>query len=398
MMTEVGGTIAPGFEGVREAFAEAQGVDAGGAQLCVYRAGERVVDLWAGWDATNQRPYGPDTLTVLMSCTKAMTAICAHILAERGEIDLEAPIARVWPRFAAAGKGEITLAQVLSHTSGLAAFDPAAGIDAAAMLDRGAPTAALAAMSPLWPPGSAAMYHFVTFGFLVGEVVRRVSGVPLGAFFAREIAGPLGLDLWIGLPASEERRVAHHIRPPARISADQWRRLLISAGVDPENRVPAAMVEAFTSTDELIGLMNTPEGHAAEVPAGNGIGNARSLARAYAATIGEVDGVRLLSAQTVDRARRPLTDALRPPAPIPAMGGEPQRFGLGFELPRGIIPMLGEGSFGHPGAGGRLAFADPESGYAVAFVCNNMLWDNQTPDPRWAWNAPLREIAGRQGQ
>jgi len=130
-MTEVAGTIAPGFERVREAFAEAQVADAGGAQLCVYRGGERVVDLWAGWDATNQRPYGPDTLTVLMSCTKAMTAICAHILAERGVIDLEAPIARLWPRFVAAGKGEVTLAQVLSHTSGLFAFDPDAGIDAA---------------------------------------------------------------------------------------------------------------------------------------------------------------------------------------------------------------------------------------------------------------------------
>jgi len=393
-MTEVAGTIAPGFERVREAFAEAQVADAGGAQLCVYRGGERVVDLWAGWDATSQRPYGPDTLTVLMSCTKAMTAICAHILAERGVIDLEALIARLWPRFVAAGKGEVTLAQVLSHTSGLFAFDPDAGIDAAAMLDPARPASALAAMSPLWPPGSAAMYHFVTFGFIIGEVVRRASGLTLGAFFAREVAGPLGLDLWIGLPRSQEPRVAHHIRRPG-MNADQWRGLLAAAGVDPENRVAAALVEAFVSTGDLLDLMCTREGRAAEIPAGNGIGNARSLARAYAGAIGEVDGVRLLSAETIELARRPMTDALGPPPPLPPLGGAPQRFGLGFELPRGIVPMLGEGSFGHPGAGGRLAYAHPESGYAVAFVCNNMLWDDRTPDPRWAWNEPLREITGR---
>jgi CubicO group peptidase (beta-lactamase class C family) len=128
-----------------------------------------------------------------------------------------------------------------------------------------------------------------------------------------------------------------------------------------------------------------------ELPAANGVGTARALARIYAATIGEVDGVRLLSPESVDRARAPRTDALGPPPPLPAIGGPPQRFGLGFELPRPIVPMLGEGSFGHPGAGGRLAYAHPESGLAVAYVCNSMLWDNQTSDPRWAWNEALQE-------
>jgi CubicO group peptidase (beta-lactamase class C family) len=390
------GTVAAGFERVREAFAEGQSIDPGGAQLCVWRGGEVVVDLWTGKDVVRERPYEADTLTVLMSCTKPLTAVVALRLAQRGLLDIEAPVARYWPEFACGGKEAITVAQLLSHSSGLAGIDAAAGIDAPAMLDWDRCTAALAAMTPLWAPGSAYMYHFVTYGFLVGEVVRRVSGKSLGRLFDEEIARPLGLDLWIGLPADKQSRVAPHFRTNPAFARETLSAAFKGMGFDPESRFLAAMIDTMVTTDALIEAMNTASYRAAEIPAGNGVGNARSLARFFAALIGEVDGVRLLSREMICEARRPRTDHLKGPPPFDQLpgGASPQRFGLGFELPRSILPMFGEGSLGHPGAGGRLAYAHPEKAMAVAYACNNLYWNGQTTDPRWApWMSALAELA-----
>src|SRR5262249_46048843 len=216
----------------------------------------------------------------------------------------------------------------------------------------------------------AYFYHFVTFGFLVGEVVRRISGKSVGRFLADEVARPLKIDMWIGLPEAEEHRVAPHFSRLPTITEEQWRALLGGAGIDLTTRLARTVLYTFRTTDEAVyGLMNTRRGHAVEVPAGNGIGNARALARIYASLISEVDGVRLLKPETMERARTPQTRGIGPPGDFARFSRtEPQWFGLGFELPRAPEPMFGPGSFGHAGAGGRMGFAHPGSGIAPGAV------------------------------
>ena len=398
-MTAVGGSVARGFEAVRDAFAQGQASDEGGAQLCVYRQGERVVDLWAGQDKVRGRPYAEDTITMMMSCTKAAVALCANILAERGLLDFDAPVARYWPEFAANGKAQIRVREILSHTAGLIGFDPEAGIASDQFFEWDVCVGALAKMQPQWTPGSASFYHAVTYGFLVGEVIRRVSGHSVGQFFAEDVAAPLNIDMWIGLPAEQEPRYAPHFKPDGpSIAPDQWAAIFAARGLDLSTRLAKVLVYSFKSVEEfLINAAQQRRARAMELPAGNAIGNARALAKMYASTIGSVDGVRLLSDSAVRRARLPLTDDLKGPEDLRALAtGDPQRFGLGFELPRKAEPMLGPGSFGHAGAGGRMAFAHPELNVAVAYVCNNMLWDGLTaPDQRWVgWTAALRESIG----
>ena len=395
-MKVIEGTVEPGFEVIRDAFAEAEADDPGGAQLSIWRHGRPVVDLWTGEDPIKGRPFNKDTITILMSCTKGVSAVCANILVERGLLDVDAPVARYWPEFAAAGKETMPVKYLLSHSAGLMGIDPKFGLAARDLLDPSRAAAALARMEPLWEPGTASFYHFVTFGYLVGELVRRITGKTIGRFFAEEVARPLKLDLWIGLPESEEHRVAEHFRPgPPPLSAEQWRATFTGMGIDVETRLMQTMIYTFTTTEELIETMHTREAHEVEIAAGNGIGNARSLAKMYAACIGEVDGVRLLNARTMERARTPLTDGIPTPVSLSKIAGNgPQRFGLGFELVRGIEPMLGPGSFGHAGAGGKMAFAHPESGFAVAYVCNAMLWDGASgPDARWMpWTKALNTL------
>ena len=393
-----GGTVAPGYEAVRAAFVEAQRADKGGAQLCVYRHGERAVDLWAGRDPAGNRPYGEDTITVLMSCTKGVVACAVHMLADRGLIDLDAPMTRYWPQFGQAGKGEITVRQALSHVGGLMGFDAEAGMGAAELFDHARCVAEVEKMAPLWEPGTASMYHFVIFGTLAAELIRRVDGRSAGRFVAEEIAGPLDADLWIGLPADQEARRAPHFNDGPQILLEQWRGVFAAAGADLEDRLVKAFLSTAMATDTAIAQMNTSRAfRAAELPAGNAIADARALAKIYAAMIGRVDGIRLLSREAMERARAPQTRSLGPPGELAKlMRGEPQPYGVGFELPSGVKPMLGPGSFGHAGAGGRMGFAHPESGFAVAYVCNTMLGNTPTaPDARWlGWTAALRQIAG----
>ena len=394
-MNVVGGTVEKGFERVRDAFAEAQAKDEGGAQLCVYRNGKKVVDLWTGRDKINDRPYTDQTITVLMSCSKGAVATAAHMLAERGLLDFDAPVTKYWPQFGQAGKEDVPVSYLLSHRVGLNGFEPTSGIGPRELLDWQRCTSALAAMAPLWKPGTAYMYHAVTYGYLVGEVIRRVSGKMPGRFIADEIATLLGLDLWIGLPEAQEHRVAPHFSNQPVVSLEQWKAMFAGLGIDTSSRVGEAMMHMITGTAEAIELINTRAGHAADIPAANMIGNARALAKMYAATIGEVDGVRLLKRETMERARMPQTDGLKGTddfAKLP--NADPQRLALGYELNRSIEPMLGAGSFGHAGAGGRLGFAHPESGLAVGYVCNNMLWDGiRGPDERWLpWTKALNEI------
>ncbi|NUS16878.1 MAG: beta-lactamase family protein [Streptomyces sp.] len=367
-MTTIYGEVADGFEGVREAFAENFALRGDiGAALCVYRDGRPVVDLWGGTaDAGTGRPWERDTLQLVYSATKGALASAAHLLAQRGELDLDAPVARYWPEFAANGKAEIPVRWLLSHRAGLVALDrPVPLADALAWHPM---TEALAAQRPQWTPGTAHGYHGRTFGWLVGEVIRRVSGRTPGRYFAEEIAAPLGLDFFIGLPPAERHRVSRLSFPAPDVdltalppeSLPEELREAAAAWADPDSLAN----RAFAVTDPPAVDFDSAEVQAAEIPSSNGIGTAGSLARMYAALVGEVDGVRILSAETVASATREQ-----------AAGRDmvmvfPSRFGSGYMLPTATTPMTGPAAFGHQGRGGSLAFADPQHGIGFAYVMN----------------------------
>jgi CubicO group peptidase (beta-lactamase class C family) len=354
----VHGEAAPGFEGVCDAFAENL-ASAGevGASVCIYHRGAKVVDLWGGFaDPAAGRPYGKEDCQVVFSTSKGLLAVCAHLLAQRGAIDLDAPVARYWPEFAAAGKESLPLRWVISHRAGLVGIErPVSWDDVLA----GTPVLeSLAAQAPLWEPGTAHGYHPLSAGFIFGEVVRRVTGSTVGRFFADEVAEPLGLQAWIGLPAEREGLVAPLFDfPPER--PDEF-----FTGAKDEGTIAS---KAFTNPTIEIDRFNEAATRQAEVPAANAIVDARSLARLYAACIGPIDGVRLLEEETMEDARA-----------VQAEGQDmvlPQytSYGSGFMLPMPWLRMAGPGSFGHDGLGGSLGFASPERELAFGYVMNQCL-------------------------
>ncbi|HEY1710585.1 MAG TPA: serine hydrolase domain-containing protein [Rhizomicrobium sp.] len=377
---------------MRDAFGAAQANDEGGAQLCIYRQGHKVIDIWGGRDKVNDRPYDEDTITVIMSCTKGATAAVVHMLAERGLIDYEARVADYWPEFAANGKADARIWHLMSHSVGLVGVEPESGVTARDMLTLDKHLPALEAMAPLWQPGASCHYHPITYGSLLDGVVRRVTGKSVAQTFAEEISAPLGLEFWIGLPTDKEARVAPHFQAGPGFTAEQITALLAGMGIDLTTRLARVNLLSIHQTAELIDEMNNREARAAEVPAGNGITNASSLAKMYAALIGEVDGIRLLTPATVDRARTLRTGSMTPAGDFGKLQlGPPLQYGLGYQLSRDGAAMLGPGSFGHDGAGGRMAFAHPESGTAAAYVANTMITALGVPDPRWAWMDELRK-------
>lgn len=383
----VEGTVAPGFESVRDAFAEAQSRDRGGAQLAVYRHGELVVDLASRGDAVGLA-FDAESLVTVYSVSKGVTATCAAILVERGLLDPELPVAHYWPEYAAQGKGDTTVAHLLAHAAGLPFFPAGSGIEAADLADWERCTTALAGAAPLWAPGSATWYHPVTYGYLVGEVLRRVSSLSVGRLFAEAVADPLGLDFWIGLPAAQEPRVIR-----SDVAGFNSRVASLTAfeaqGVDPRHPVAAAEL-ADRSLHDIDAFLNTREGRAMECPAANGTGTARSLARLYAACLDEVDGVRLFGDKTARQVTTPrnLGLPLAAPAQRPDDSGD-LGFGLGYLLGDSLgTPTLGLESFGHHGAGGRHVYAHPPTGTVFAYTCTTML--REAPDPRWTWVRPLR--------
>ena len=363
---QINGTVAPGFERVRDAFAaNFENHGEVGAAFSLYHRGVKVVDLWGGVaDVESGRPWAEDNIVMVFSSTKGATAVCAHLLAQRGELDLDAPVATYWPEFAAAGKQDIPVRWLLSHRVGLPIFDEPISVEE--FLAWEPPVKTLAAQSPVWEPGTTHGYHSGTYGWLVGEVVRRISGKSLGAFFADEVAGPLGLDFWIGLPESEESRVVPVMAVDLSDGAmDEQaltarRRDLLAASRDPDS-----LLAKPATTGPLD--PNSRAFRAAELPAGNGVADARSLARMYASLIGHgVDGIRLLNDETVARATTEQSNGRDEVLQVQT------RFGLGFELnlPNGHLGQ--EGAFGHSGAGGSLAFADPKAEIAFAYVMNQM--------------------------
>jgi CubicO group peptidase (beta-lactamase class C family) len=362
-VTEIGGCVASGFEPVRDAFARNFDRDGEiGAAVCVHVDGRPVVDLWGG-------TYDERSLQLVFSTTKGATALCAHLLAQRGLLDLDAPVVEYWPEFAPEGKGAIPVRWLLSHQAGLPVIDRELSLAQALAWDP--VVEALAAQRPLWPPGTQHGYHAMTFGWLVGEVVRRVSGRSPGTFFAEEVAAPLGLEFWIGLPEEEHARVMPLVQlfeaPEGRpAEANPELAKLIDEFLGPDSLTMRALNAPSSVFVDAERGWNTPAIWSAEVPAANGITNARSLSRMYASLIGEVDGVRLLSSETVDEARRCRADG---PDRVIVF---PMRWGSGFMLASPTIALLGPGSFGHAGFGGSLGFADPESGVAFGYVMNKL--------------------------
>ena len=358
----IAGTCAPGYEPVREAF-EANFAEPGeiGAAVAAVIDGQPVVDLRGGLaDARGNRAWEERTPVLVYSTTKGPAAVCALLLWDRGLLDIDAPVAGVWPEFAAAGKGAVTTRHLLTHQAGLPVFDEP--ISFAECHDPDLVATRLAAQAPHWEPGTAHGYHPLTWGWLVGEVVRRVAGRSLGRVLAEEVAGPLGLDFWIGLPAERDAGVA-------RLAAGRFD-LTGSPPGDPALVFAASLLDvtsltfrAFANPPDQFDVesFNTPELRRAEWPAANGIGTARALARLY----GELACDRVLSAATLEEASRPQVSG---PDRVLAIDTS---FGLGFSL-HSAMSASEAGTFGHEGAGGSVAFADRSRGLGFAYVMNQL--------------------------
>ncbi|WP_410667709.1 serine hydrolase domain-containing protein [Amycolatopsis sp. cmx-4-68] len=395
--TPEGGHVEDGWGKVADVFrANFETPGEVGAACSVYVGGRPVVDLWGGLaDREAGRPWREDTIVQVASTTKGATAVCAHLLAQRGELDLDAPVVRYWPEFGAAGKADIPVRWLLSHQAGLPIVDGPLTFEQACAWDP--VIRALETQEPLWQPGTRHGYHAVTYGFLVGEVVRRISGKSPGRFFAEEVAAPLGLSAWIGLPEAQEPRVAR-IQDAAPFTVEELLAgMIATTGLDADT--VTRWVESMWTPDAVqlrAGVLGgaldpateyfrTRAWRAAEFPAANMLSDARSLARMYAATVSDVDGVRLLGPSTVETMTEIQTGktsmyGLPPGLDIPADRSFPMSLGFWRSCPP--LPMLGPGSFGHPGSGGSIAFADPDAEVGFGYVTS--LWNYRPDDPRAA--------------
>ncbi|MFN8035757.1 MAG: serine hydrolase domain-containing protein [Acidimicrobiia bacterium] len=373
MTPELNGHADVGFGAVADAFVanfEQRGEI--GAACCLYVDGRPVVDLWAGVaDPATGRPWATDSMPLVFSTTKGITAIAAHVLVQRGLLELDAPVARYWPEFAANGKGEIPVRWVLCHRAGLADVVGDLTLDDIVAWDP--VVRAIAAQAPNWEPGTLHGYHARSYGWIIGEIVRRVTGRTIGQFVTDEVAAPVGAEFWIGLPVELEPLVAP-VTPPETPS-DPAMRELMEAVMSREHMLGRVM----TGPSDLFRYderWNQRPLHTAEMPSSNGICTARDLARIYAATVGETGGVRLLE-----------PDVLAGACVVQAEGpdhiiGVASRFGSGFMLGDAMSPSAPPSAFGHPGAGGSLGCADPEAGLAFGYVMNRMKLDFSAPDLR----------------
>jgi CubicO group peptidase (beta-lactamase class C family) len=336
-----------------------------GASVAVLIDGSPVLSLFGGFaDPAKTRPWTEDTLVNVYSTTKAMAAFCLHQLVEEGKVDLDAPVARYWPEFAAAGKGEVPVRWLLSHRVGLPALKKL--LPNEALYDWDAMTSALAAETPWWKPGERHGYHAVTFGWLVGEVVRRVTGKSVGSVFRERIAGPLGADFWIGLPDSEHGRVGELSAMVAQPAPDTGGFNLMEAFMkDPEGMV----ARAFMNPPSMAFGPNNPAWRRAEIPAANGHANALAIAKVYGAAVAPSAGRRVLAPESIARALQEQSVGKDAVLQLET------RFGLGFMIPQARRDARfgpSERAFGHPGAGGSLGFADPDARIGFGYAMNKM--------------------------
>jgi CubicO group peptidase (beta-lactamase class C family) len=355
-VAEIQGTCDERFDAVRAALADSLDDADVGAAAAVFIDGEPVADLWGGYtDAQRTTRWQQDTITNVWSTTKTMVALCALILADRGDLDLDAPVARYWPEFGAAGKDGVLVRHLLSHTAGLPDFDPPVMVgdlyDWPAAIDR------LAKQAPRWEPGTLAGYHSVTQGFLVGEVVRRVTGHSLAAFFADQVAGPLGADFHLTLPAEHDRRFAPGLPPPDAPDGD----LTAAPPNTVEGPVEGTAPEPPAGTAIRLSDGNSVAWRRAEMLSASGYGNARSVAavQSVLACGGSVHGTRLLSKQACERAREEQYRG------IDQLLGSSVRYGMGY----GIFDR----AVGWGGWGGSMVMVNMDSRMTVAYVMNQML-------------------------
>lgn len=352
---ETEGHVAPGFEPVRDIFATnlASGEDVG-ASFCATRDGEVVVDLWGGHaDETQTRPWTRDTIVNVYSTTKTMTALTALLLADRGELDFDAPVARYWPEFASNGKAAIQVRHLMSHSSGLSGWKEK--ISKQDLYDWEKVTSLLAAQAPFWEPGTAPGYHAITQGYLVGEVVRRIAGKSLGTVFREEIAEPLGADFHIGLPASADDRVADLIPPPPGTAVGDGTQTELQANMSLNPGVDVSETR-------------TRAWRGAEIPAAGGTGNARSIAQVHAilANGGVAQGRRFMSEAGCRRALELQIEG------DDLILGMPARYGMGFGLAGGALPLPNPNSLYWGGYGGSLAIVDMDARTSFGYAMNRM--------------------------
>jgi len=331
-----------------------------GASVCVIRDGEVLADLWGGWADLDQTvAWERDTIVPVWSISKVMTNLAVLVLVDRGLLDVEAPVATYWPEFAAGGKESVTVAHLLAHASGVSGW--AAPVTVEDVYDWERSTAMLAAQEPWWTPGSAPGYHLLNQGHLVGEVIRRITGDMPGRWFAREIAEPLGADFHIGLAAEHDHRVSP-VSPPKMLEID-------NSVVTPDGVTIRTFTGPFLHASEA----NTERWRRAEVPAANGHGNARSIARVQSLIShgGEVDGVRLLSAETIERILEPRADG------TDVVLNLPTRFGLGWHLPLPeMMPSVASGRRCYwGGLGGSVVVNDLERRATIAYAMNRMTFE-----------------------
>ncbi|MGH7779465.1 MAG: serine hydrolase domain-containing protein [Candidatus Binataceae bacterium] len=375
MAVKIDGTCNEKFRRVREVFAANFENDGEiGAAIAVTVDGAPVLDLWGGHaDHARTRPWTRDTLVNVYSTTKGLTAICAHRLVDQRKLDLDAAVARYWPEFAQAGKEKLPVRFLLSHQAGLPAVSKPLASET--FYDWNAMCAALAEQKPWWEPGTRHGYHAITYGWLVGEVIRRASGKTMGAYFRDEIAGPLGLDAHVGLDAKEDARVAEIVPapPPPPDAPSEFAEML----KNPESMIARAIM----NPPEVVldpKVVNSRAFRAMELPSANGHATARALARVYGALArgGEIGGHRVLTPASIARGHTEqafgMDEVLR----------QPTRIGLGFMLSHAGA-RLGPNphSFGHPGAGGSLGFADPGAKIGFGYAMNKMGVD-AVMDPR----------------
>lgn len=368
----VEGLVAPGYEAVRDVF-ELNFTERGevGAAFAAVRDGEPVVDLWGGYrDPDHLTPWTRDTLTVVFSGTKGLVALCLLMLVDRSLLDPDAPVSHYWPEFAAAGKADMTVSMVASHRARLPGIRTVLKVED--VLDDVRMAELLAAQAPERDPRAGDVYHAFTFGWLCGELIRRVDGRSVGRFFAEEVAMPLGVEIWIGLPAVLEPRVSTlryaegwgaELFDEQRLANDE---LLRTVWANPPLLMPSHLP------------FNSQAFHAAEIPGAGAIATARSMARLYGclARGGELDGIRLLSDTTLDRGRAYLTSRREP------LANELNAFGIGFELQTQNLPLgPPPNAFGHGGAGGSQHGAWPSERVGFSY-CMNHMRDDAVVDPR----------------
>jgi len=343
-----------GFQPVRDAFLNnfARNGERGAA-VAVYSGGRKVVDLWGGTARADGRPWERDTMVCMMSVSKGILGLCMAMLYDRGLLDVEAPVAQYWPEFAQAGKADVSVATALSHRAGIPVADAAKPGD---LYDWQKMTTALAAQQPIWAPGSTLFYHSATIGHIAGEILRRITGMTIGAFVRTEIASPLGADYFFGLDDAEVARCADMIASPGNV---------VNAAKAPG--APPVQERSWRPlpADEDF---NSRSWRQSQIPSVNGHGTARAIARIYGALAlgGEIDGVRLLRPESlaVFTAERGVGTSQG--------SGLDLRSGLCFMLSSAGRPMGGNRAFGHSGAGGAQSFADPDRGFGFCYAANRM--------------------------